>query len=206
MSHASSLILTTSDATFERFRHQSPLNRAMRSADSRDIDTLPARSLVVIDLDLARTPPASQQASWRARGIAHRLIVASKNPSDDEGLIWLDLGAAGYCHALASDATLRQVLDVVISGELWVGRSLMNRLLKGVGSRTHQVNTARWAEQLTPREQEVARRVAEGESNLTISQALGITERTVKAHLTTIFEKIQMDDRLHLALKIHGIR
>ena len=43
-------------------------------------------------------------------------------------------------------------------------------------------------------------------SNLAIADALGITERTVKAHLKAVFEKLQVADRLQLALRVHGVR
>ena len=97
----------------------------------------------------------------------------------------------------------------VASGELWVGRSLMSRLLRGVGMSkplsTAPVSAA-WRMELTDRETEVARLAADAQTNQDIAVRLGITERTVKAHLTTIFAKLGIADRLQLALKVHGIR
>ena len=59
---------------------------------------------------------------------------------------------------------------------------------------------------LTARELMVARLVAQGESNREIAEALEITERTVKAHLTAIFEKLQVRDRVQLALAMNNIK
>lgn len=53
---------------------------------------------------------------------------------------------------------------------------------------------------LTPREQEVVRLIAAGASNKEIAQRLAITERTVKAHLTSTFEKLGLSSRLQLAI------
>ena len=58
---------------------------------------------------------------------------------------------------------------------------------------------------LTDREITVARYAASGQANAQIAEALGITERTVKAHLSAVFEKLGVSDRLQLALLVHGI-
>lgn len=59
---------------------------------------------------------------------------------------------------------------------------------------------------LTRREQEVASAVANGSSNKEIARQLGITERTVKAHTGSVFQKLNARDRLHLALMVNGQR
>ena len=61
------------------------------------------------------------------------------------------------------------------------------------------------ARDLTVRERDVARYVALGHSNQSIADSLGITERTVRAHISAIFEKLGVTDRLMLALRVHGI-
>jgi DNA-binding NarL/FixJ family response regulator len=57
---------------------------------------------------------------------------------------------------------------------------------------------------LTPRERDIARLVSNGACNKNIARELNISERTVKAHLTTIFQKLGIADRLHLALYVSG--
>ena len=65
---------------------------------------------------------------------------------------------------------------------------------------------AHWQGLAAEREREVAQRAATGDSNQAIGTALGITERTVKAHLKAVFEKLAVTDRLQLALRVHGVR
>jgi two-component system NarL family response regulator len=55
---------------------------------------------------------------------------------------------------------------------------------------------------LTPREREIATLVGCGNSNKQIAHSLAITERTVKAHLSEIFRKLSISDRLTLALRV----
>jgi len=55
-------------------------------------------------------------------------------------------------------------------------------------------------ETLSVREREVAREIEKGLSNKEIASALGITERTVKAHLSHVYEKLEVSDRLALAM------
>ena len=57
---------------------------------------------------------------------------------------------------------------------------------------------------LTRRECEIATLVGNGESNKQIARRLDITERTVKAHLTEVFRKLEVADRLKLALMVKG--
>jgi DNA-binding NarL/FixJ family response regulator len=63
-----------------------------------------------------------------------------------------------------------------------------------------------WSALLSEREAQVARLVAAGFSNREIADRLAITERTVKAHLTAIFEKLGLRDRLQLSLRINGLK
>jgi len=161
------------------------------------------RTLAVLDTGLPRLP-AWTDPKWAGllRGV--RLVIASPKPHDEEGTQALAAGASGYCHGYAPVASLEQVLGVVDAGEIWMGRSLVQRLLRLVDERA--AAAVPWkSDLLTIRETMVARRAARGESNADIARALGISERTVKAHLSSIFDKLGVSDRLQLALLMHGI-
>lgn len=136
-----------------------------------------------------------------------RLVATASNPRDEAAIAALGAGCAGYCHAFAGAATLRQVAQVVEAGHVWIGPTLMHRLIQGANHAADTVkpNTSDWSASLTPREVEIANLAAKGSSNQQIADICGITERTVKAHLSAIFEKLQISDRLQLALKVHGI-
>lgn len=136
------------------------------------------------------------------------LVVLSDEPREEEALLALSSGVSGYCNSRAAPEVLRQVALVVENGGLWVGQSVVQRLVRGAASALQQsgsAGTADWANSLSEREREVAELVAKGESNKEIARELSIAERTVKAHLGAIFDKLGVRDRLQLSLKVNGI-
>lgn len=165
-------------------------------------------SIAWVDLSLAGTPlwtTAAWQVMLKSEHV--RVIAASSNPKDDEAMLALDAGCAAYCHAFSDAATLKQVREVVDTGHVWIGKSLMQRLLHGVNRMVPPppVQDSSWREALTQREIEVAVLAANGASNNAIAVQCQISERTVKAHLSAVFTKLNITDRLQLALRVHGI-
>lgn len=161
------------------------------------------RSLVVLDAALPQLP-ASNDAQWSQLLHGLQVLVLSNRPGDEEGRQLLARGASGYGHAQSSTSALAQMLQSLSDGNIWLGRSLLQRLLRDVDARLPEPEN-HWAQALSPREQEVARYASLGESNAEIAERMSIGERTVRAHLSAIFEKLQVEDRLMLALKVHGI-
>jgi len=100
---------------------------------------------------------------------------------------------------------LKEVYSVVSQGGVWLGRDLLKHLITLTTRGNRQVNVAEEVlEGLTKREREVALEAAKGNSNKEIARALSISERTVKAHLTSVFDTLKVRDRLHLALVLQG--
>ena len=144
---------------------------------------------------------------------AASVVVLSNTPQPQEGLTALNDGARGYTHAYAVPALLQEVALVVEHGGLWVGPDLLQRL---VGA-THAALASRsaaaagpasvdkaWAT-LSVREAEVARAVSAGRSNKEVASLMFISERTVKAHLGAVFEKLGVRDRLQLVLYLSAL-
>jgi DNA-binding NarL/FixJ family response regulator len=201
-------LITDDDLLAQRWQDLAPSPLRARGIDGLDAWRAAGHRLVLVDLGCARggTAPVWTRPAWQRNASGLAILAASSSPDDDEGLAVLNAGASGYCHSHAPADTLRQALDVIASGELWVGRALLSRLLRLVDTRLPRTGLADWATPLTEREREVAQLAAVGDSNLSIALALGITERTVKAHLKAVFEKLDLSDRLQLALRVHGVR
>ncbi len=133
-------------------------------------------------------------------------VVMHNEPNDEKGLEALAHGASGYCNTHATPELLQIIESVIRSNGLWVGESLLNRLVGGIALRSlmagkHETHPA--LQTLSERERAVALCVARGESNKEITRDLNIAERTIKAHLTAIFEKLGVRDRLQLAILLN---
>lgn len=151
-------------------------------------------------------PAARLVAPIRRRVGERPLIILADEPGEEDALAALGAGAAGYCNSHAAPEVLRQVATVVENGGLWVGQRLMQRLLAGTARLMPPVaEGGGWAASLTEREREVAQAVAQGGSNKEIARQLDITERTIKAHVGAILEKLGARDRLQLSLIVNGI-
>lgn len=136
-----------------------------------------------------------------------RAIVLSAMPAGREGLQALEAGARGYCHAYATAQMLREVRLVVSHGGLWVGPELMARAIRAsVAALPVPARETGALGPLSDRELEVAYAVAEGLTNKEAALRLAITERTVKAHLASVFAKLGVRDRLQLALRVAAAR
>ena len=155
--------------------------------------------VVWIDIAVVQSVAALRAARPDVAIVAMTLV-----PSADEAVSALSAGARGYCHALAAPEMLRQVALVVSNGGIWIGPDLMARATVAVAQAvTPGLRPALDVfEALTPRERAVALQVAEGESNKEIARRLNITLRTVKAHLSAIFDKLGVRDRLQLVLAL----
>lgn len=130
-----------------------------------------------------------------------RVVVASCVPNNSNAMLFFQHGAVGYCHVLSTPSLLQQVDLVVRNGGLWLGPELMNRFAGALGQ--VETNTQDLdLEKLSVRERQVALQVATGASNKEVAHSLEITERTVKAHMSSILEKLALRDRLQLALLI----
>jgi two-component system nitrate/nitrite response regulator NarL len=132
------------------------------------------------------------------------VVILSDTPHDAEALAALSAQARGYCNSHAGAEVLAKVASVVTQGGLWIGETLMHRIL----SVQHliQVPPAAaqpdWRAKLTVREAEVAAMAGAGTRYKEIARELFITERTVKAHMGAILDKLDLRDRLQLALLV----
>lgn len=178
--------------------------KALRFGDPAMV--LPAPDIVWLRLR-GDVPFREQLLAAREQVAQYPYVVMSDMPNDDDALAVFALGARGYCNSHASAAVLQQIASVVSQGGLWIGTSLMQRM---VAMSAQAIAPApktpgkELATLLTQRELEVAQIVVSGASNKEIASQLGIAERTVKSHVGAIFEKLGVRDRLQLALLIRN--
>lgn len=129
------------------------------------------------------------------------VVMMSLTPSVQESLGYFAAGASGYCHALAATTMLQQVVESVQAGGIWIGAELMQQMVQRIAQQTPPTSVIpEKLALLTGKERQVAESVAQGLTNKEVAKQLDISDRTVKAHLTAVFEKLGVRDRIHLAL------
>ena len=172
----------------------------------RDVQAAQLVAAPVVWLHLTGDPASDLARAQAVRALApgSRIVALSNMPDDEQGLAMLAAGVVGYCSALTLPAVLKQVAGVVEQGGLWVGPRLLQRLMGGLAAQT-MPRPASLLHGLSQRERQIAEAVARGGTNKEIARAMGITERTVKAHLTAAYEKLGVRDRMQLSLLIHGV-
>lgn len=138
-----------------------------------------------------------------------RLFLFSDQPDQEEGLAFLKLGIVGYANTYITPERLAEALHVLGSGGVWLGQKVIHQLIMEAAHTTGEKAAGDDPEQrlavLSPMEHRVAKLVAKGNTNLEIADELGIVERTVKAHLTAIYSKLHVGNRLSLALLINRV-
>ncbi|RZU98915.1 response regulator transcription factor [Spiribacter vilamensis] len=135
------------------------------------------------------------------------VIAMSRQPSVDDLRAALTEGARGYVHAVATPERLRQAAETVLAGGLWLPADVINSVLRVLASTEIRPGQASSGDEddlasLTDRERRVAEAVQLGLSNKEVARQLDITERTVKAHLSAAFRKLDVRDRMQLAARM----
>ena len=132
---------------------------------------------------------------------AVRIITTGNVPGDEMALRALCAGAKGYIDESASAAEFKQAVRVVHSGSVWVSRRLISKFIERVTT-VPRSTTREEPLVFTDREREVLHLLVSGRSNREIGAALGIEERTVKAHVAKLMRKAGVTNRI--ALSVHA--
>lgn len=113
-----------------------------------------------------------------------------------------ELGASGLVSKEKNPEILFRAIEQVYQGQLWFDRTLMGETIKQLMDEKHNGNgkTDSDTHSLTEREWEVLTQVCKGLKNKNIADNLFISETTVRHHLTSIFEKLNVDSRLQLVV------
>jgi DNA-binding NarL/FixJ family response regulator len=122
-------------------------------------------------------------------------VIVLSGQGLENALPALRLGARGFVSKDTASASLLKAVRAVQRGEIWAPPQATGQLVTELLRRE-----PRQEHSLTPREQEVLRLVGEGKRNPEIAQALEISENTVKTHISSLMRKLEIDDRLQLAL------
>lgn len=132
-----------------------------------------------------------------------KVLLLSNEPAADEGIEWFQKGVKGYLNTYASTERITQAVETIQAGSIWLGQTVMQRMIEAITAVPVEKSEG-WKALLTEREIETVNAVLKGMSNQEIAQLMDISERTVKAHMHSILEKMAVKDRLALVLKIQN--
>lgn len=164
----------------------------------------------VVLMDLRMPGMSGVEATRRLRGLVPeaRVLVLTTFEDDDEVLAAIEAGAAGYMLKASPAEKLVEAICTVMRGgsplEPSVASKVMAELAR-LSRRQSEERCQRLADPLSTRELEVLRALCEGLSNKEIGSKLGLTEGTVKNHMTQVLSKLGVLDRTQAALRAHAL-
>ncbi len=132
-----------------------------------------------------------------------KIITIRKTTNLVEGTLLIKKGIKSYCNVLISQDIIPMIIDTVKAGNTWIYPQLMNYIISQVNVGQVNSNTD-ILKALTSKEEEISKLVASGNSNKEISEILDIAVVTVKKHIGHIFEKLDVKDRVSLAILVNS--
>lgn len=134
------------------------------------------------------------------------VILLSERPHFAEAFPLLQCGVRGYGNRMMRMSNLRQMLESVSRGQIWLPPTLVAKLIDAAGAgmdpKQQTDPRGKLLEPLSKRERQVALYVARGLSNQEMAEKMFVSLRTVKAHLSSIYAKTGMRNRLELGLAL----
>ena len=178
------------------------------AADGEEAVALVARTVpdvALIDLVMPRVDGIEAIRRIRERCPATRILVLTSFADDHTVLPAVRAGAAGYLLKDVQPPELVSAIRTVHAGEALLAPSVATMLVEQLAGEDGRAEER--DEHLTPREREVLAQLARGAPNKVIALELGVSERTVKTHVSNILGKLGMTDRTQAAVYAvrHGI-
>lgn len=129
-----------------------------------------------------------------------RIAIADDLPDLGKMLRYTNLEVSAYCNAYMAKSHYSQLVLMLEEGHSWFPPSLLSQALALAHSSVRPEESDEQLNELTARQKQIALSIAEGKSNKVVAEECGIAERTVKSHLTQIFNKLNVSDRVGLVI------
>lgn len=161
--------------------------------------------LVLLDLHMPGNQGLTGLAHIRCHYPAVAVVVVSAN--EDPWVIRraLDHGAAGFIPKSSDLSELSEALEAVFNCQEWVPKRLERAVREAIDQDDDEGDMAQRIASLTPQQFRVLEMVAQGQLNKQIADALGIQIRTVKAHMSEIFHKLNVRNRTQAGIAFRGL-
>lgn len=165
--------------------------------------------VVLMDIRMPRQDGLAATEAILAAEDAPAVIMLTTFEADEQVLRALRAGASGFLLKDTPPAEIVAAVRVVAAGDALLSPRITGRLIARIArgtdvdgaDRRHRARDA--LAELTDRELEVARAVADGRSNAEIAESLHMSVATVKAHISRTLAKLGLDNRVQIALTVH---
>lgn len=155
--------------------------------------------IVLMDLVMPRLDGIAATARIKSLGTDAKVIALTSFTEDDKVFPAIQAGASSYLLKDVSPDALVEAIRATHRGEARLHPEVMRKLMAQVAAQPASGKQVS-GPQLTDRELEVIRLVAQGRSNREIAETLVISEKTAKAHISNILGKLGLDDRTQMAV------
>jgi DNA-binding NarL/FixJ family response regulator len=166
--------------------------------------------VLLLDLKMPKGDVVQNLLDVGAKNPATRVMILTAFSDEENVLNAAKGGATGYVPKGVPSATLLQAVKVVHGGGYWIDKEIpawevFEEIVQGQrDAREPPAKMDESIKALTKREMEILRLVAEGLTNEEIGKKIFISEKTVKTHLTNIFDKLKVNNRFKAALMLMG--
>ncbi|MEH2119259.1 response regulator transcription factor [Nostoc sp.] len=152
-------------------------------------------SLILLDLGLTSGNGIATLMRLKEIGFIGKVLILSNHQEDDAIFIAMQAGAAGYILKNRLVTQLCEAIATALKSEIYLPTEVASGFFRRFWADSEASVLTRQKLQITEREQEVLHWLLQGDSNKKIAKRLYITVATVKAHLTSIFKKLQVTSR-----------
>ena len=158
--------------------------------------------LIIMDLGLPGMNGIEGTSIIKEKNHEIKVVVLTSHNDVQEVLNSLKAGANAYCSKEINPTRLTQVVQSVLDGASWFDPSIAHIVLEAAAKfQQNDVSKSDKDYGLTSRETQILKLITEGYSNNEIANQLFVSINTTKAHVASILQKLEVDDRLQAALK-----
>lgn len=157
---------------------------------------------VVLIHGASYTDIAIQEALREQAQLSCALAITDDLPDLGKMLRYTNLGVKAYCNSYMAKPHYEQLFLMLEGGHSWFPPELLSQALSLAHSSVRPDDNDEQLSELTSRQKEIALSIVEGKSNKLIAEEYGIAEQTVKSHLTQIFNKLNVADRMGLVIHL----
>lgn len=157
--------------------------------------------LILLDINMPQVDGLETLKLLRAQGITSRIVIFTVSNYEEDVIKAMKLGADGYLLKDMEPEDMLDAIEQICLGKVVVSPEVITILATSL--RSHKPSSAHPLEDLTVREKEILKLIAEGLANKLIARRLKIAESTVKVHVKHLLKKLNLRSRVEAAVLVH---